>query len=190
MLFWGESIFEHALCVRLELYYVSFNRRLSRDDFTAVLSDIGCILGDVQEKYCDLSKNEVFSLSQHTALFQSVVLRPNDVVLNKMMSAFSPELHVGEVVERLVLSTRVVVSALDAVLLLLTKCAHKELFRLRSCDMCVCVSVGLRRNRDELLLTVSQSVGAGQRLPVTPITQEVIATGTLVNVMETALDPR
>ena len=99
--------------------------RLTQDAFMTTLSDITCIIGEASEKYGDVSQQEVLSLAQHISLFDSVVLRSGDSVLNKMMSSFSPELHLGEMVERLVRNSRAIVRAQDAAMFLVDRYACK-----------------------------------------------------------------
>jgi hypothetical protein len=87
----------------------------------SALTDVGCVLGDSPEKYCDLTKPAIVALMHHMALFDTVVLRTGDAVLSRSLAAYSPELHVGETVERLVKSAKAVVGAQEAAMFLVDR---------------------------------------------------------------------
>lgn len=85
------------------------------------VGDVNSILGGTVDRYADRSQPEIASLSAHLSLFDSTVLRTGDTALNVVMSAFSPELHVSETVERLVNATKLALNAQEAALFLIDR---------------------------------------------------------------------
>lgn len=77
---------------------------VSRSLVDSVLSNLHSLLGDAEQAY-GRNDPEALSLSKHVKQFRDVVLRSNDLELLSIMSAFSPELNVDDVIERIVAGT-------------------------------------------------------------------------------------
>jgi CRP-like cAMP-binding protein len=147
---------------------------IKRSLFQAVVSSISGLLGDTLRKY-NHTDPEVVSLTSHMQMFRKMVVDKEAAasaaeksLLMRLMSAFSPELSVEDVLERLV----------------------GLLYEAFSCER-VSVSLVDRSNPANLQLVVKVSKDAkGVRMPLGGISGAAVSEGRLLNVPDAYADPR